>query len=138
MRLDVAATLAHQYPDSLIVVSGGQGFNEVSTEALAMQRGLLQQGIAPGRIVLEPRATRTEENLRFSRTLLEARKLTPATTPVAIVTSNFHVPRTRHLAQAAGFGNATVVAAPTPRAILLNVWLREYLAWIKAVLGGAS
>lgn len=137
MRLDVAATLAHQYPDSLIVVSGGQGFNEVSTEALAMQRSLLQQGIAPGRIVLEPRATRTEENLRFSRTLLEARKLTPATTPVAIVTSNFHVPRTRHLAQAAGFGNATVVAAPTPRAILLNVWLREYLAWIKAVLGGA-
>lgn len=136
LRLTVAARLAHQHPDSLIVVSGGQGFNEARTEALAMQHHLLQQGIAPGRILLEPRATRTEENLRFSRSLLAARGLAVEREVIAIVTSDFHAERTRRLARAAGFGQATVVVAPTPRARLLSVWLREYLAWIKAALAG--
>lgn len=136
MRLAVAAELARQYPESPVVVSGGQGFSEASTEALAMQRSLLAQGIAPGRVVLEPRATRTEENLHFSAALLRARGIAPDTAALAIVTSDFHAPRTRRLARAAGFGRATVVTAPTPRAILLNVWLREYLAWIKAGLAG--
>ncbi|MBK9393513.1 MAG: YdcF family protein [Uliginosibacterium sp.] len=126
----------HQYPDGLIVVSGGQGFNEASTEALAMQRGLLQQGIAPGASCSNPAQPVPKRTCGSPVFVLEVRKLTPRQ-PCGNRDQQFHVPRTRHLAQAAGFGNATVVATPTPRAILLNVWLREYLAWIKAVLGGA-
>lgn len=130
-RLNAALALARQYPASLVVISGGQGMNEESTEALAMQRYLLQQGMAPARILPESNATSTEENMRFSRALLEARGIAANSITIAIVTSDFHAERSRQLAREAGFTNSTVVTAPTPRSIVFNAWLREYFSWIK-------
>lgn len=52
-RLDRAIALSRQLEKVHIIVSGGQGPDEPISEALAMQRYLIQQGIAPKQITME-------------------------------------------------------------------------------------
>ena len=59
---------------------------------------LLARGPAPIRLIREGRATSTDENLRFSRELL-AQQGVPATEPVIVVTSDFHLMRAERIAQ---------------------------------------
>jgi len=131
-RLNLALALAQRYPKIPVIVSGGRGQNEEATEAEAMRRFLLQAGLAPERILLEDRATNTAENLTFSRELLLARGLAPASLQLAIVTSDFHAIRAARLASHVGLPHHAVFSAPTPLSIVFNVWLREYFSCIKA------
>jgi uncharacterized SAM-binding protein YcdF (DUF218 family) len=52
---------------------------------------------------------------------------------IIFVTSDFHIFRARILARRFGF-DAYAIAAPTPRVILLNSYLREFFAFIKSML----
>lgn len=135
-RLEIATNVLHRFPQSPVVVSGGQGMLEDISEAQAMQHFLLEQGIHEERIWLEAKSTSTAENLRFSRTLLEKHGVDASRQDILIVTSDFHTYRSAQLARHAGYGHTTLMKAPTPISILPNVWLREYLACIKAWLKG--
>jgi len=88
------------------------------------------------RILREDQSTSTDENLRFTRQLLNNRGVDAAALRIAIVTSDFHAARAGRLAHHSGFARSWIVTAPTPASILLNVWLREYLAWGKGWLMG--
>lgn len=105
---------------------------EEVSEAHAMQAYLSARGIAPERIWLEDASTSTEENLRYSRLLLAKHGIEVARQPVTIVTSDFHVFRSARLAARAGYTQPHLLPASTPLSILPNVWLREYLACLKA------
>lgn len=135
-RLDTALGVIRRFPDSPVVVSGGRGMLEDISEAQAMQHFLLTQGVAREHIWLEAASTSTEENLRFSRTLLSAHDIDVSRRRTVIVTSGFHTYRSARLARHAGYGVTDLIAAPTPLSILPNVWLREYLAYINAWLKG--
>ena len=69
-RLDVAIEYYQKNPDVVIVVTGGQGPQEDITEALAMERYLLANGIPKEKIIKEEKATSTYENFKFSKVLL--------------------------------------------------------------------
>ena len=69
-RADRAAKYLKAHPQSVAVLSGGQGRDEAISEAEAMRRLLTQAGIAPSRLLLEDKSTSTQENIAFSGEIL--------------------------------------------------------------------
>ncbi|MES2610822.1 MAG: YdcF family protein [Pseudomonadota bacterium] len=126
-RLDKARELATAHPAAWVVVSGGVDFGETASEGRVMGDYLRAQGMAAGRILQEERSTSTELNLRYSLPLLQAKGL-GLTSPVAVVTSDFHTVRAQRIARKIGYTHSVVAAAPTPLYLRYNAWLREYFA----------
>lgn len=111
-RLERALSLIDDAPSSTqIVVSG-------LDEAPAMRSWLVSHGVPASRIVLEPRATSTNENLENATALL------PETTRWIVVTSDFHSLRTRMWAHHLGIP-VRVVTARTPSPVRLKQNVRE-------------
>lgn len=139
-RLNAAHEYAQQHPGTIIVVSGGQGHDEVIAEGEAMRNYLLERGMDPARILAETASTSTEENFAFSRALLEQQGIDP-TAPIAYVSNDFHCYRAGKYAQAAGFSDARAIPTATPLASVAPCYLREVLAvlyyWVfRRVAGG--
>ncbi|MFC6147538.1 YdcF family protein [Corynebacterium nasicanis] len=100
---------------SLPVVVSGDG------EAAAMADWLAEHGVDPGQVVREPYARSTNENLENAHALL------PGVERWTVVTSDFHVLRTRLWAWHLGIP-VRVVGAPTQRRDLVVAALRECVA----------
>lgn len=90
-RITATIALARRYPDSRIVISGGEGtFLQYGLpEAEATKALMVDLGVPPKRIELESRSRNTDENARFS--YQEARPR-PGETWL-LVTSALHMPR---------------------------------------------
>ena len=130
-RLDAAVDYLNKYPDTKCIVSGGQGYNEPCTEAEAMYDYLVQQGIAPERIIQEPEATSTLENLEYSKQYCDCEN-----DRVGIVTNGFHSFRSSLLAKKAGYQDVVRIAAGSVPLYLPSNVLRECLAVWKDLLYG--
>ena len=90
-RLDKAIDVYRKDPSpTKLIPSGGQGGDETISEAEAMKRYLLSQGIPEEDIILEDQSVTTLENLKFSKSIIESREGRKYT---ALVTSNYHVYR---------------------------------------------
>lgn len=111
---------------AMIIVTGGQGPDELCTEADAMNRYITQVVGYGGGVAQETRATNTAENLAYSL------HLCPANPTVAVVTSDFHVRRVESLARALPW-HVRVIGAPTPRIAAPAAFLREAVALVKVV-----
>lgn len=96
-RIAVAAEYLQANPDTIAVLSGGQGSDEQISEAQCMYENMIAKGIDPARLILEDQSTDTSENLIFSR------KLIPEDTKVGLVTNNFHIYRSLRLAKGLGW-----------------------------------
>lgn len=110
-RLQKALSLLDAHP----VIVSGHG------EAAAMVHWLLEHGVDKEQIRQEPHARSTNENLE------NARELLPDTPRWTVVTSDFHVWRTRLWAAHLGIP-VTVVSARTPPDLLPAALLRECVA----------
>lgn len=128
-RLDKAFALAQRYPLAPVVVSGGRGLGQQPSEARVMADYLQQRGLPVQRIVLEERSTSTHENIIFSAQQLAPLGFT-SSSPVLIVTSDFHTLRALRIARKAGWTHAQAAAAPTPLYVRYHSWLREYFAFV--------
>jgi uncharacterized SAM-binding protein YcdF (DUF218 family) len=111
----------------VIVVSGGQGPDEVVSEAEAMAEYLLRQGVPPATVLREDRSTNTRENLEFSSKLLRSRGIAG---PVAVATSDYHVLRAAMLMRHWGIDGFTVGSA-TPAYFWPSATIREYVAVLR-------
>ena len=109
----------------LLVMSGGQGADEPTSEAQAMADYAIARGVPPERILLEDRSTTTRTNISYTRDLLAERGMTDL--QVLLVTSSFHAVRTAILASDMGVPWA-VAPARTAWFYIVNAWLREYIA----------
>lgn len=128
-RLEAALDYLEAYPESVAVLSGGQGPGEEISEAQCMFDWLTRQGVAPERLLLEEAATSTEENLRFSLALIAERG--DSTERLAIVSSEYHLHRAKALARDLGCTAPLGVAARTSLPLLrLNYFLREAGAFL--------
>ena len=107
-RLNAAIDCFDQNPDVLIVVSGGQGPQEDITEALAMERYLIEHGIPAEAIIKEERSTSTAENFAFSKALLDERL--GENYSAAYITNDFHILRAGQVASRQGFDSITHAA----------------------------
>ena len=72
----------------VLVLSGGQGADEVVSEARCMHDYLITQGVPEEQMLLEDRSTDTAENMRFSKELIFARDPEAG---IAFSTTNYHV-----------------------------------------------
>lgn len=120
------ADLARRWPDLPIVLTGGSS-GLISTadlsEAELMRRLLVAVGVAPERLILEPKSRTTWENAVETRDLVH-----PA--PGAnwwLVTSAFHMPRAMATFRAAGWTG--IVARPGSYATTGRVGLRPPMVW---------
>ncbi len=129
-RLTAATDYLQAYPKSKVIVSGGKGPGESTTEAAAMKNFLLQQHIDEERILVEDRATSTWENLRFSHAVIGKDTNDPQPT-LAVLSSEFHLFRVRCLAHRLGW-KPYLIAARTPWYLLPNTCTREFFAIAKS------
>nr|WP_288272078.1 YdcF family protein [uncultured Bifidobacterium sp.] len=140
-RLDRAAEYLRAHPDTTCIVSGGQGPNEPYAEARGMADYLEHDaGIDASRIIEEPDSTTTVENLRNSRMIIDRASNTgsagsAASEPsIGIVTNDFHVFRSLHIAHDQGYTDVYGIAAGSPRDMLLNNMVRESFAEAKYLI----
>lgn len=133
-RLDAAAAYYAKNPETLIVVSGGQGPQEDISEALAMERYLLAHGVPQAHILKEEQATSTLENFQFSKALLDARF--EGDYSACFITNEYHIYRSGRYVMQAGFPPLTHVHSATRWYGLLPGVLRECAAVVKYHLFG--
>ncbi len=127
-RLDACLETVKEM-DIPIIVSGGQGADEMISEALAMKRYLVNHGIKASRIFREEQSTSTVENIQFSGELMGA-QWPGEKQKVLLITSDFHMFRVRFLAQRA---NWEFVCQSAKHSLAEHIQLipRELLAIIK-------
>ncbi|MEU9415580.1 YdcF family protein [Streptomyces sp. NPDC051000] len=123
MRIHTAQ-LARGGPAPLLLPSGGKGSNEKVAEARAMADWLIAEGVPAEHVVLEDRSRTTEENLTFSRTIMEQAK---ADYRCVVVTNNFHAFRAAMMARKAGV-NGQVLGSPTAAYFWPSATIREFVA----------
>ena len=127
-RLDEAVEYNTKNPGAIIVVCGGQGFQEDITEALAMERYLVSKCVPQEKILKEEKSTSTYENFLFAREILG--DYFPQGFSAILITNDFHVYRAAALAQYAGI-SAGHIGAYTEWYTLPVNYLREMLAVLK-------
>jgi len=130
-RLDGAIELSKVNDNSVIVVSGGQGFGETVTEAEAMERYLVSKGLDKNRIVKEESATNTSENIIFSKEIMDSKWTSKEKYKVTIITNNFHCFRAKFLSKRAGI-NSVTYSVDVQKAIKPAYFIREYFGVIKS------
>ncbi len=131
-RLDAAYELLAALPDAVCVVSGAQGASENVAECVAMRAYLMNRWIAEERIIMEPNARSTSENVRFTKELLK--ELNMADKRIIGVSNDFHLPRIEILSRRYDLPMDTCTS-PSPS--IFNYYIsmmREYLSYIKMTL----
>ena len=117
-RLDTALDYLDDHPDITVVVAGGQGSNEPTSEAACMADYLEEHGVDADQILLEDESSNTKENLIYSRELLEEQGVDVGEEGVLVVSNGFHLTRSRMLAER--FGYCLLYTSPSPRDGLLS------------------
>ena len=145
-RIDKALELWNkQHQHGKFVVSGGQGADEVVSEAQAMRDYLLDKGVSAGAILMEDKSTTTWENLRYSLAIIRADRASAAADgasgtdasssdfTTAVVTSDFHVFRCAEYAHNLGI-KADGIGSHTKSWYWPTAFIREFIAITKAHL----
>lgn len=135
-RLDKALEYLEDRPDMTVVVSGGQGADEPSTEAQAMYDYLVEHGVDGEQILLEEESHNTLQNLNDTMELLESEGY-DTSVDMVVVSNGFHLTRVRMLwARVWGTGdNLSTLAAPSSHTpSRLKMYIREPLALVKSFI----
>jgi len=106
---------------AVLVPSGGQGSDETMSEAEAMRRYLVAQGVPGDKILPEDRSTNTFQNMAYSKALTDA---SHPGGKVAFATTNYHVFRSGVWARLAGL-EAEGMGARTRWWYWPNAFMRE-------------
>ena len=123
-RIDAAYGYLSSHPDTICVVSGGQGPGEDISEAACMFRELTEMGIDPSRIWQEDRSTSTTENLSFSLDIIEQHT---GSRPhhIGIVSGEYHLFRASLMAGEHGLVASGIPATTAWLPLRINYHLRE-------------
>ena len=152
-RIDKALELWNkQHQHGKFVVSGGQGADEIVSEAQAMRDYLLEKGVSADAILMEDKSTTTWENLRYSLAVIRADRTSAAADDAptggsvtsndapadsefttAVVTSDFHVFRCAEYAHNLGI-KADGIGSHTKGWYWPTAFIREFIAITKAHL----
>ncbi|KKO55474.1 hypothetical protein XI25_00705 [Paenibacillus sp. DMB20] len=139
-RLDTGIEQYMKYnQEPKIIVSGGQGPDELLSEAAAMKKYIVEKGIPDEDVLAEDKSRNTMQNMQFSKSIMDSIK--PDHKSI-FVTNNYHVFRASIYARLAGLKKCEGVGAKTARYYLPSAFIREYIGiltmykwWHIAVVG---
>lgn len=126
-RLDKAINWYEKFNKKpIFITSGGQGQDEIVSEAWAMKKYLIDNGINEKNIIMEDKSTTTLENLKYSNDIMiQINKEYIC----AICTNNYHVLRTVILAKSLKI-NCYGIGCKTAFYYLPAGFFREFIAII--------
>lgn len=131
-RLERALAYLENHPDTLVVVSGGQGPDEPDTEANGMEQFLRGHGFE-GTILQEDRSHNTKENLKNSKAVL-AQAGYDVRSGVILVSNDFHLARAKLLGNRFGY-NVSLLAGKSDHAgYKVYNFFREPVGLVKSAL----
>ncbi len=116
--------------EMMFVCSGGQGPDEIISEALSIKNYLISKGIREELILIEDKSSSTYENMKFSRKVIEEYKEQNRINRlqnIAFSTTDYHVFRSGYLARRLGI-NAEGVGSRTRWYFYPNALIREFVA----------
>lgn len=122
-RINAAYGYLAENPGAVAVLSGGQGSDELISEAECMYRELVKKGISPERLILEDKSVNTRENIRNSFRIIAEKNLDGE---ITVVTNEFHQYRAKLIARKEG-KEVTAVTADTMIFLLPTYWVRDCL-----------
>ena len=137
-RIDTACEYLMAHPETICIVSGGQGNDEPMTEAQCMYDCLVSMGISPERIIKEEQATSTWGNLTFTLDIIETRT-GHRPSSLGVVSSEYHLFRTGLQAKEYGLEIIGIPAQTGSFDRWLHYFVREIAGvWHYILLGGQN
>lgn len=124
-RIEKGIELLRYNPNAVLIMSGGQGSGEDIPESKAMAAYAVDKGVDTEKIVMEQKSVSTQENLRFSRELMN--KQNPQ---IIIVTTAYHVFRALILAKQQGI-RCVGFGSKTKWYFTLNAFIREFVGYLR-------
>jgi len=124
-RADAAIDYLNKNKNCTAILCGGQGNDELISEAEALYNYMIRRGIDKSRLLKEEKSTDTKENITFAKELLPTTDIV-----VGVVTNDFHLYRSKLILNKAGFDKVYCINGPTPKVPLLrtSMYLREYFS----------
>lgn len=133
-RANAAKEHLEKNPNAVAILSGGQGSDENLSEAQAMYNILVEGGISPDRLYLEDKSTSTDENILFSKKIIEEKNLSKN---VAIATSDYHQKRAEMICKKNGL-TATSLPSQSSKYTIPTFYTREvfgvWAQWVKMII----
>lgn len=96
-KIETAAEYLDVYPETNLILTGGNADLSGQTEAEVMRDLLLARGVPEERLILEDEATTTVENFANIARMIDPDE------PVVLISSDYHMARAAHIAKRAGF-----------------------------------
>ena len=135
-RIDAAESYLRSHPDTIAILSGGQGSDEDISEAQCMFQQLTDRGIPAQQLWIEDKATSTWENLKFSLDLIEEKTGNRPNT-IGLISSEYHLFRAGLFAEDCGVTAVGIPAKTQWLSLRINYFLREVAGvWHYFILGG--
>lgn len=131
-RLEAGLDYLEDHPDTIVVVSGGQGPDEPDTEANGMEAFLRAHGFE-GVILKEDASHNTRGNLKNSKEVLSQAGYDIGD-GVVLVSNDFHLARARLLGHRFGYKVSTLAAKSDHLGYKIYNFLREPVGLVKSTL----
>ncbi len=155
-RLDKAIEYSQKNPDTVLILSGGQGKDEPASEAWMMYEYLRYNGVPEKQLVMEDQSASTAQNIMYSKAIIDrlerekdqAKNRTDPIPPgpymvaedkpiqIGVLTSNFHVFRATRIARRCGLEEVCGIGASSDSILFLHLCVRECAAILKDKLMG--
>ena len=124
-----------QHKNAICVVSGGTLYFLPVAEAPELKRYLVENGIDSNRVLIEDQALDTIQNFQLSCQMLSDftgnSKEEILQSPIAVITSHFHLRRAERLAARMGFTQIKGIPSKIPAINVPHTYVREICAYIK-------
>ena len=131
-RMSAARDYMQAHPQTIAIVSGGQGSDEPMSEAQAIKNSLVEKGISPDRIIMEDKSENTFQNIRNSLEIFDSMGMSRK---AVIITSEFHQLRAKMIASKQGL-ECYSKSSPTYPPLLPSYWVREWFGVLHELIIG--
>ena len=110
--------------DIIYIPSGGKGNDEIISEAEAMKKYLIEQGVKSENVIIENKASNTLENMKFSKNIIDEIN---KNAKIVFSTTNYHVFRSGIIANDEGI-ECEGMGSKTKWYFYTNAVIREFIA----------
>lgn len=128
-RCRAGAEYLKQNKNAIAILSGGQGSDELISEAECMCKIMQNFGIDKSKLYIENKSTSTKENLLFSKAIIERNGLDEH---ITIVSSEYHLYRANMIAKDCGYNNISLIPSKSKWYCVPTFFTREVFGiWAK-------